>query len=161
MRMEKVRWRDDDVRTANTSSHACTRWLYRHARKMCQKHVRATRGVCTVVEAHAKYVNRTRSPHTHINVERCVQKLSVIWRWVTHREAGCLHWIEYFGKQTHIAVVNARQSQLQSVKGRSSSGARTILSFSSASVVFVWDAAEPWVPFCPGVDSRLAANMAA
>ena len=41
-----------DMRTANTLSHACTRYQYVHARKLCQKNVRATRSVCTPSVAH-------------------------------------------------------------------------------------------------------------
>ena len=36
-----------DMRTANTLSHCVYAMSVRHARKMCQKNVRATRSVCT------------------------------------------------------------------------------------------------------------------
>ena len=36
-----------DMRTANTSSHTCNAVSVRHAKKLCQKNVRATRRVCT------------------------------------------------------------------------------------------------------------------
>ena len=62
MRMERVRWRDMTCALQTPCVYAMS---VRHARKTCQKNVRATRSVCTLTIAHTVVATTwVRSPET-------------------------------------------------------------------------------------------------